>query len=44
MLMSDVDDALLAQAIALAARAIGLSDPNPRVGCILVDRDGSTPR
>jgi diaminohydroxyphosphoribosylaminopyrimidine deaminase / 5-amino-6-(5-phosphoribosylamino)uracil reductase len=40
MLMTDLDDALLAQAIALAGQAIGLSDPNPRVGCILVDRDG----
>jgi len=30
------------QALALAARAIGLSDPNPRVGCVIVAPDGLT--
>lgn len=28
------------QALALAGRAVGLSDPNPRVGCVLVSGDG----
>ncbi len=28
------------RALGLAARAIGLSEPNPRVGCVLTDRDG----
>ncbi|GAC1389242.1 MAG: bifunctional diaminohydroxyphosphoribosylaminopyrimidine deaminase/5-amino-6-(5-phosphoribosylamino)uracil reductase RibD [Variovorax sp.] len=31
----------LAQALALAHRAIGLSEPNPRVGCVLVAPDGT---
>jgi diaminohydroxyphosphoribosylaminopyrimidine deaminase / 5-amino-6-(5-phosphoribosylamino)uracil reductase len=30
----------LRQALALAADAVGLSDPNPRVGCIIVAPDG----
>lgn len=30
----------LAQALALAHRAVGLSEPNPRVGCVLVGPDG----
>lgn len=30
------DDALMEEALALAKRAIGLSDPNPRVGCVIV--------
>ncbi len=30
------------EALALAANAIGLSDPNPRVGCVIVGADGST--
>lgn len=35
------DDAVfLNQALALAARAIGLSEPNPRVGCVLVSPRG----
>jgi diaminohydroxyphosphoribosylaminopyrimidine deaminase/5-amino-6-(5-phosphoribosylamino)uracil reductase len=29
------------EALALAAHAIGLSDPNPRVGCVFVASDGS---
>lgn len=28
------------RALALAARAIGVSEPNPRVGCVLVDAQG----
>src|SRR5512140_2635064 len=28
------------QALALARHAIGLSDPNPRVGCVIVAADG----
>ena len=30
------------EALALARNAIGLSDPNPRVGCVIVGADGST--
>ena len=30
------------EALALAERAIGLSEPNPRVGCVLLDADGKT--
>ena len=29
------------EALALAAEAIGLSDPNPRVGCVIVAADGT---
>ncbi len=29
-------------ALALAERAVGLSDPNPRVGCVIVAADGAT--
>jgi len=29
------------EALALAAHAVGLSDPNPRVGCVIVGADGS---
>jgi len=29
-------------ALALAEKAIGLSDPNPRVGCVIVTADGTT--
>ena len=28
------------EALALAEQAVGLSDPNPRVGCVIVDRGG----
>ena len=35
------DQALLHRAIALAHGAIGLSDPNPRVGCVLLDAAGT---
>lgn len=34
------DDVFLAQAVTLAHQAIGLSDPNPRVGCVLVSASG----
>src|SRR4051812_25602521 len=30
------------QALGLAARAVGVSDPNPRVGCVIVAADGQT--
>lgn len=30
------------QALALATRAVGVSEPNPRVGCVLVAPDGHT--
>lgn len=35
MPLSNVDQALLLRALALAEQSIGLSDPNPRVGCVL---------
>ena len=28
--------------LALAEQAVGLSDPNPRVGCLIVSADGAT--
>ncbi|MBA4110657.1 MAG: bifunctional diaminohydroxyphosphoribosylaminopyrimidine deaminase/5-amino-6-(5-phosphoribosylamino)uracil reductase RibD [Leptothrix sp. (in: Bacteria)] len=34
------DSQFLTQALALAQKAIGLSDPNPRVGCVLVSAGG----
>ena len=34
------DSQFLTQALALAQQAIGLSDPNPRVGCVLVSAQG----
>ena len=40
MPMTAQDQALLYQAIALAHGAIGLSEPNPRVGCLLLDATG----
>ena len=36
----DADDARLAEALALAHGAIGLSEPNPRVGCVISAADG----
>ena len=39
-LPSDADDARLAEAQALAHGAVGLSDPNPRVGCVVTAADG----
>ena len=32
--------AFMAQALALARRAVGVCDPNPRVGCVIVSADG----
>jgi diaminohydroxyphosphoribosylaminopyrimidine deaminase/5-amino-6-(5-phosphoribosylamino)uracil reductase len=34
-------DASMREALALAANAIGLSEPNPRVGCVIVAADGT---
>lgn len=34
------DDHWMAEAVRLAGQAIGLTDPNPRVGCMIVDGDG----
>src|SRR5688572_10057522 len=33
-------DPFMQQALALARRAVGLSEPNPRVGCVIVSADG----
>lgn len=35
-----IDAAPMQEALALAENAIGLSDPNPRVGCVIVASDG----
>ncbi len=40
MPLSDTDQARLLRAVALAEQSIGLSDPNPRVGCVLHGADG----
>ena len=40
MPLSAADHALLLRAVDLAKAAIGLSDPNPRVGCVLHDATG----
>jgi len=40
MRLDGVDSALLARALALAEQSIGLSDPNPRVGCVVHDASG----
>ena len=37
MALTSVDHTLLSRAVELAHNAIGLSDPNPRVGCVLHD-------
>ena len=34
-------DSFMRDALALAEQAIGLSDPNPRVGCVVVGADGT---
>ena len=36
----DSQQPFIEQALALAARSIGLSEPNPRVGCVIVSADG----
>ena len=38
----DSEDPIWTRAFALAEQAIGLSDPNPRVGCVIVAADGRT--
>lgn len=38
--LSSVDTDRLSQAIALARRSIGISEPNPRVGCLLYGPNG----
>ena len=38
--LSDNDAALMREALALAAQGIGLTDPNPRVGCVITTVDG----
>ncbi len=38
--VSEVDHRRLSEALELAAQAIGRSDPNPRVGCIIARPDG----
>src|SRR5438045_2477979 len=35
-------DPFMQQALDLAALAVGLSEPNPRVGCVIVAPDGRT--
>jgi diaminohydroxyphosphoribosylaminopyrimidine deaminase/5-amino-6-(5-phosphoribosylamino)uracil reductase len=40
MALSDLDRERLAEALVLAHDAIGLSDPNPRVGCVIGRADG----
>lgn len=38
--MSPTDHQRMKQALALAQSAIGLTEPNPRVGCVIVSADG----
>lgn len=40
MALQELDRTRLRQALALAEGAIGLSEPNPRVGCVLADAGG----
>ena len=35
------EEAFMREALALAQHAVGLSDPNPRVGCVIVAADGT---
>ncbi|WP_043119068.1 bifunctional diaminohydroxyphosphoribosylaminopyrimidine deaminase/5-amino-6-(5-phosphoribosylamino)uracil reductase RibD, partial [Pseudacidovorax intermedius] len=39
--LPDHDLAWMARALELARGAIGLSEPNPRVGCVIVAEDGT---
>lgn len=41
MPLNPLDEQRLEEALALAHGAIGLSDPNPRVGCIIADASGT---
>jgi len=34
------DEQFMSEALVLAAQAIGLSDPNPRVGCVITNGEG----
>jgi len=40
MALSDLDRQRLQECLALARQAVGLSDPNPRVGCVIAVADG----
>lgn len=40
MALTEFDEQCLKQALLCAEHAIGLSDPNPRVGCVLLDAAG----
>ncbi len=42
MPLCDTDRSRLQEALALAEQAIGLCDPNPRVGCVIACRNGRT--
>ena len=35
-----LDERFMRETLALAAQAVGLSEPNPRVGCVIVNPDG----
>ena len=37
-----VEDAAMLRAIALAARGLGTTSPNPVVGCVILDESGAT--
>ncbi|MFN0184960.1 MAG: bifunctional diaminohydroxyphosphoribosylaminopyrimidine deaminase/5-amino-6-(5-phosphoribosylamino)uracil reductase RibD [Aquabacterium sp.] len=39
-MISELDARYLHEALALAARAVGLTEPNPRVGCVIASSDG----
>ena len=41
MTLCEVDETRLQRALQLAEKAIGVSDPNPRVGCVIADRSGT---
>lgn len=40
MTFSPTDHTAMRDALALAAQAVGLSEPNPRVGCVITSADG----
>ena len=42
--MAPPDTTPMQEALALAHGAIGLSEPNPRVGCVITAPDGRVPR
>jgi diaminohydroxyphosphoribosylaminopyrimidine deaminase / 5-amino-6-(5-phosphoribosylamino)uracil reductase len=37
---SPLDERFMRETLALAAQAVGVSEPNPRVGCVIVNKDG----